>query len=513
MSSVCSESPAFDQGSDYGPALGYGATRMAEENYINTSGREIQLAEYHQQQRQLLIDQYQCQIQQLQQDLQEAQLKVQRYEQSTQLYNTQLSQAEDTEMLQPRSSENSVIPSTSTNQVQCNSTFLPEWQVVRSAKRKRRDSGGIVTPQQAPNTSEIKTSNRFEALQSIINNSDNTEKTPQANDMNEDTAPTKPPPIFIPNVVKVPSFTESLREAIGQNKFTYKMYNNEVKVNPETIESYRAVIKFLNEKKAMYHTYQLKKERAFRVVLRHVHPSVEAESIQSELEELGHKVRNIHNIRHRLTKDPTCLFYVDLEPRRNNADIYKITTLMHAQVKFEPPYKKKEIVQCYRCQQYNHSRAYCKRSPRCVKCGEAHLTEMCKKDKQTKPTCALCGKGHPANYKGCRVYKELIKRTYPTSDRQKNFEEKNTTQEQYKPAMEEFPGLNSYSECPSDPLHNTNAQIKNVRSYTQALTNQSVDIGNVLHESFSRFEKILKQQAEQISSVLNLLTILISKLN
>lgn len=66
-------------------------------------------------------------------------------------------------------------------------------------------------------------------------------------------------------------------------------------------------------------------------------------ALKNELEELGHRVRNIHNIRHRVTKNPTCLFYVDLEPQRNNADIYKITKLMHAQVKFEPPCKKKKL--------------------------------------------------------------------------------------------------------------------------------------------------------------------------
>ncbi|PSN31752.1 hypothetical protein C0J52_26640, partial [Blattella germanica] len=58
----------------------------------------------------------------------------------------------------------------------------------------------------------------------------------------------------------------------------------------------------------MYHTYQLKHERTFRVVLRNMHYSIDKDSIIHELHELGHRVRNIHNIQHRVTKEPLPLF-------------------------------------------------------------------------------------------------------------------------------------------------------------------------------------------------------------
>jgi len=34
---------------------------------------------------------------------------------------------------------------------------------------------------------------------------------------------------------------------------------------------------------------------------------------------------------------------------------------------------------------------------------------MCDKTKDSPATCALCGKDHPANYRGCTVHKELQK--------------------------------------------------------------------------------------------------------
>lgn len=56
-----------------------------------------------------------------------------------------------------------------------------------------------------------------------------------------------------------------------------------------------------------------------------------------------------------------------------------------------------------------HTRSYCNRKPRCVRCGQDHLSDMCEKNKDLPATCALCGEGHPSNYKGCKVHKQLQK--------------------------------------------------------------------------------------------------------
>jgi hypothetical protein len=42
---------------------------------------------------------------------------------------------------------------------------------------------------------------------------------------------------------------------------------------------------------------------------------------------MGHKVRNVINGRHRVTKQPLNLFYVDLEPTGKNKEIYTINWL------------------------------------------------------------------------------------------------------------------------------------------------------------------------------------------
>ncbi|GFT26392.1 hypothetical protein TNCV_264291 [Trichonephila clavipes] len=45
-----------------------------------------------------------------------------------------------------------------------------------------------------------------------------------------------------------------------------------------------------------------------------------------------------------------------------------------------------------------HSSKYCTRNPKCVKCGQPHLTRSCTK---TSATCCNCQGNHPANFTGC----------------------------------------------------------------------------------------------------------------
>lgn len=362
----------------------------------------------------------------------------------------------------------------------------PEWQIVRSKKRRYDES---VISSSTSQVAALPTHNSFDPLRNITENESHTESL----------TPHKPPPIFVPGVINVPEFINCLRQKVSQSDFSYKMYKEEVKILPNTVEAYRLLIRSLNDKNAMYHTYQLKHERTFRVVLRNMHYSIDKDSIIHALHELGHRVRNIHNIQHRVTKEPLPLFYIDLEPQPNNKEIYDIKYLLHAKISFEPPYKKKDVVQCARCQLYGHTKKYCKRLPRCIKCGNDHLSNTCQKDKSTPATCALCSGNHPANYKGCVVYQDIVRRRYPSS----------TTAEipkaprQPVPSADDFPQL-----CPTSSQRNTA-----FCSFAQKVTQeQSTDITNIIQESYLRFENLMKQQAEQIGTLLNLLTVLISKL-
>jgi hypothetical protein len=145
-----------------------------------------------------------------------------------------------------------------------------------------------------------------------------------------------------------------------------------------------------------------------------MHYSVNPAEIKSEIENLGHTITNISNIKlyiYNYASSPcSCRVKTCPEQRQNKRRIlpqYKI------RVKFEPPKHKWDIIQCANCQRYGHTKKYCYLKPKCVKCSGNHLTDQChRKEKLSDVRNALCG-DHRMNCKGCMIYKDLQNKTFP----------------------------------------------------------------------------------------------------
>lgn len=146
-----------------------------------------------------------------------------------------------------------------------------------------------------------------------------------------------------------------------------------------------------------------------------MHPAMDTNDIKTQLNEQGYIVTNIWNIKQRSTKKPLPIFIIELKPQTNNKLIYDIKRLLNCNIYFEPPRPKREIPQCSNCQQYGHTKKYCHRKPKCIKCAGDHSSSTCeKKGRLSDVKCVLCDGNHPANYKGCNVYRELQKIKYPS---------------------------------------------------------------------------------------------------
>lgn len=236
----------------------------------------------------------------------------------------------------------------------------------------------------------------------------------------------KPPPIIIKGVKHFDKLRQILtcEEPIGHEQKFKVMSNEETKILTTNENQFRSTIKILEENNIEYHRYQLKSEKPFRVVLRGINHDSDLGMIKNELYDQGHEVIQITNIQIKKKTDPKNknsewthirlpLFFVDLQPRENNKEIYNIKLLCHQVIKIEPPRKKKEVPQCKNCQAIGHTQNYCHRSAVCVKCGEGHSTIDCTKPKKIKAKCANCGENHTANWKGCSVYKKAIERAHP----------------------------------------------------------------------------------------------------
>lgn len=277
---------------------------------------------------------------------------------------------------------------------------------------------------------------------------------------------------------------EDISTIIMPQEFTYKsVKNGHVRLMTKSTSAYRTVVKYLDIKKKMFHTYQLKQERAYRVVVKNLHHTTPPHEIKTAIEKEGHNVRNVMNVRSRISKQPMSIFFVDLEPKANNSDVYKIKYIGNAVIKIEAPLKSNDIVQCQRCQGHGHTRKYCRYTPFCVKCGLNHLSSECKKDKKDPPKCVNCQGEHPANYRGCTAYKSLLQ--LRSQQKRQNI----------RPVIDR--------EILRNPNEDCNESSPN--SYAGILKNNE-------QTTFGKIEELLNKQIELTHTLLNMMSLLISKL-
>ena len=93
---------------------------------------------------------------------------------------------------------------------------------------------------------------------------------------------------------------------------------------------------------------------------------------------------------------------------REKAERVYTRSILNMKVTTEPLWKTSELImQCKRCQDYNHTQRYCSQEVRCVKCLGKHLTRECSIKQDQLPTCVKCREHYPANYRGREVAKQL----------------------------------------------------------------------------------------------------------
>ncbi|KAL4103216.1 hypothetical protein QTP88_018593 [Uroleucon formosanum] len=94
-----------------------------------------------------------------------------------------------------------------------------------------------------------------------------------SDDISESIKPTpSPPPIMVQGVLDFVTLRNDFLKLLGTENFLFKSSTNDLKILTKNSDSYRTVIKYLNANKAEYHTYQQRKNKAFHVVIRNIHP-------------------------------------------------------------------------------------------------------------------------------------------------------------------------------------------------------------------------------------------------
>lgn len=227
-----------------------------------------------------------------------------------------------------------------------------------------------------------------------------------------------PPPIVVSGIKCYKDMYSMLKD-ISKEEISLKLINNDVfKIFPNNGEDYRKITKQFNELKLPWYSFEIKENRPIKVVVKNLHHSCDTNEIIEDLKDQGLKPISAENKLKWKSKEPLDIFILSFESSEDIKRIYNIKSILNCIVKVEPIKKSRLILQCKNCQLYGHTKNFCSKPPRCVKCAGKHKTMECTKPSSQKPKCYNCGESHPASYRGCVVAKELQK----LKDKSKRFD-------------------------------------------------------------------------------------------
>lgn len=242
---------------------------------------------------------------------------------------------------------------------------------------------------------------------------------------NETVKECKPPPIYLreptSNVL-----VNKISQLVGKNNFYVASIRRgnvqETKVQTYTETTYRKIVELFDKEQKKYYTYQLKSTKGLVVIIKGIDSSVSPDEIKEELAEEGYEVKSVTNIINN-NKIPQPMFKVELtfdssriKKKGATHPIYDLRYLCSRRIRVEEPFKRRDPPQCTNCQEFGHTKAYCKLPSVCVRCGDVHKSVECphsKTDSHAKK-CSNCGDNHTANYRGCPVYAHMRKATNST---------------------------------------------------------------------------------------------------
>lgn len=218
------------------------------------------------------------------------------------------------------------------------------------------------------------------------------------------------PTVFIPVVKDIASLLEKLRANPSVGNFTTKTLKGDgLRVVCDSRDSHAAVLSTLGESGIRLHTHQAPSDKGYRIFIRHLHRSTTVQWLSNQLGQMGFTVRFARIVKQRFSNNPLNLWELEIDPQKDaeHEKILQIQEIGHQRIKVERPYKSRDPVQCHRCQAFGHSKNYCRRDFRCMKCGGNHPSTSCQKPRNHSSRCANCNGEHVSSYKGCPTFKSF----------------------------------------------------------------------------------------------------------
>lgn len=209
---------------------------------------------------------------------------------------------------------------------------------------------------------------------------------------------------------------KELRENLIANNHNFKILRrgNDDKsvIVPADRNAHDFTLNFLKTKNTKFYTFTNKEDRVSTLIIKGIPKDFTVEDILTEFENrsLADKIHKVSLLKS--TNLSTFNFFLlQIKPGVSLDQFLKIKFFLNIEVKIDK-FVRSEPTQCFICQSTGHVSNRCNMDPVCVKCAGPHLSKDCE-IKESVPRnqlkCALCQQnGHPANYKGCPVMKEII---------------------------------------------------------------------------------------------------------
>ena len=177
--------------------------------------------------------------------------------------------------------------------------------------------------------------------------------------------------------------------------------DSSIRLNPTTVESFRIAQTFLTDAGIPYHTFALPEEKELKVQIIGIPADTTPEFIYNELINLGFKVNSVTPLFSPGKKVARNVFLFKIRKVGEYQAIYGINMLLYLKVRLEVFEAQAGPKQCYNCQRYSHSSAFCHHPIRCLRCGEGHRKDSCPSERAAT-TCATAGSS-PGVIKGLQV--------------------------------------------------------------------------------------------------------------
>ncbi|GFY27867.1 nucleic-acid-binding protein from transposon X-element [Trichonephila clavipes] len=193
---------------------------------------------------------------------------------------------------------------------------------------------------------------------------------------------------------------------------TLKTTGEYIKLYSNTTEQNRIVRQTLIQLGYRFYVITPKNERPIKVVIKGFPKKANPEDIKKDLEKEGFEPERVTQLVGRRTKQLLPIFQVTLPRTIENLKIFDLKTLAHLNITVDG-YNGRGVTQCFSCNNFHHNADNCYLKPRCLKCGEEHLTKDCpiKQRLETK-FCINCQVyGHMANWYGCHCFPKPPKGT------------------------------------------------------------------------------------------------------